>query len=102
MQFNNKVRVTKENQRLIENMIGEKCFIGDIVYLESSDLNEVEKEPLDLLSFLYQETTQYLLLWDEDYGMNVDANLLAFSPKIINELEKDIEGCILSNYGDCN
>ena len=102
MKFDNKVRVTKENQRLIENMIGDKVFVGDIVYLENNDLNEVEKNPLDLLSFLYQETNQYLLLWDENFGMNVDANKFAFSPTLISELEKDIDNCLISNYGDCN
>ena len=102
MKFENKVRVTKENLRIVESLVGEKCFVGDIVYLPNEDINEVENKELDLLSFLYQETDNYLLLWDKDFGLNVDANLLAFSPKIINELEKDIEGCILSNYGDCN
>lgn len=102
MQFNNKVRVTKENQRLIERLIGEKCFIGDIIYLENKDLEEVEKTPLDLLSFIYQETNDHLLLWDIEYGINVDANKFTFPSTIINELETVIDNCLMSVYGDNN
>jgi hypothetical protein len=102
MKFDNKVKVTKENQRLVESLIGEKCFVGDIVYLPNEDMNEVENNELDLLSILYQETDKFLLIWDEDYGINVDANKFAFSHKLISELEKDIDNCLLSNYGDCN
>lgn len=102
MKFENKVRVTKENQRLVESLIGEKVFIGDVVYLGDSDLNEVENNELDLLSFLYQETDKFLLIWDSEFGLNVDANKFAFDPKIINELEKDIDNCLMGTYGDCN
>ena len=103
MKFENKIRVTKENKVELENIIGDILFEGQIVYLEPSDfefMNEVKNR--DLLSYLYQETGNHILIWDSQFGLNVTANCFGFAPEQIKELETSLESCFIGNYGDNN
>jgi hypothetical protein len=93
-----KIRVTASNQRLVEDIIGEKVFIDDIVYLPY----ELPPVPVDLIGIICQENEEYLTIWDEINFLNVDANLFSFDSETVESFMPILNNILLQQIGDLN
>lgn len=102
MKFENKMIVTAQNKRQLELIVGETLFVGDIVYLDDLSYQIGEEKKPDLLSYLYQEIPNTILIWDEDFGLNIRANLYAIDDQTLESVEEDLERLVIGTYGECN
>lgn len=102
MKFENKIVVTSENKRQLEGIIGETLNIGDVMYLNDIDYELGKEKKPDLLSYLYQELPNTVLIWDNEFGLNLRGNLYAIDDKLLSSVEADLDNILVGSYGGNN